>query len=93
MAFVPSVKGMYVLRFFIGVLEASSYPGISEHPFAAGMSPQPALTDPFAVPPLHPSLYPLLVVVRPVTSFSLSSSLLHGSLISIRLLPPLQYAR
>ena len=28
MAFVPSVKGMYALRFFIGVFEASSYPGI-----------------------------------------------------------------
>ena len=41
MAFVPSVKGMYVLRFFIGVLEASSYPGISEHPFTAGASPHP----------------------------------------------------
>lgn len=29
MAFVPSVKGMYVLRFFIGVFEASSFPGIT----------------------------------------------------------------
>jgi len=28
MAAVPSVTGMYVLRFFIGVFEASSYPGI-----------------------------------------------------------------
>ena len=29
MAFAPSVNGMYALRFFIGVFEASSYPGIT----------------------------------------------------------------
>jgi ACS family pantothenate transporter-like MFS transporter len=28
MAVAPTVQGMYALRFFIGVFEASSYPGI-----------------------------------------------------------------
>jgi ACS family pantothenate transporter-like MFS transporter len=28
MAATPSIHGMYALRFFIGVFEASSYPGI-----------------------------------------------------------------
>lgn len=28
MAATNSIRGMYVLRFFIGVFEASSYPGI-----------------------------------------------------------------
>ena len=29
MGFMPNVKGMYALRFLIGVFEASSYPGIT----------------------------------------------------------------